>query len=180
MADTESPFTDSGKVATVLDIDRQDLALQSGPQFAPLAVILGTILIPSTALMLALFLAMHMVGLFSTPWAIIPPGLVNPFGVYLMRIVWGQGFENDLIEASRLDGASETRIFFRIGLPLVATGLTTLGLLSFVGAWNSFFWSLIVVSDERLYPLTLGLAIWNSAGTVTGCNPFTLSSHVVR
>ena len=67
MADTESPFTDSGKVATVLDIDRQDLALQSGPQFAPLAVILGTILIPSTALMLALFPTMHMVGLSNTP-----------------------------------------------------------------------------------------------------------------
>jgi multiple sugar transport system permease protein len=67
---------------------------------------------------------MHMVGLLNTPWAIILPGLVNPFGVYLMRIVWDQGFENDLIEAARLDGASETRIFFRIGLPLVATGLT--------------------------------------------------------
>jgi ABC-type glycerol-3-phosphate transport system permease component len=80
------------------------------------------------------------------------PGLVNPFGVYLMRIVWGQGVENDLIEASRLDGASETRIFFRIGLPLVTTGLTTLGLLSFVGAWNNLFWPLIVASDERLYP----------------------------
>jgi multiple sugar transport system permease protein len=87
-----------------------------------------------------------------------------------MRIVWGQGFENDLIEASRLDGASETRIFFRVGLPL-PTCLTTLGLLSFVGAWIYFSWPLIVVSDERLYPLTLGLAIWNLAGTMTGCNP---------
>jgi multiple sugar transport system permease protein len=88
-----------------------------------------------------------------------------------MRIVWGRGLENDLIEVSRLDGASETIIFFRIGLPLVTTGLTTLGLLSFVGAWNYFFWPLIVVSDERFYPLTLGLDIWNSAGTVTGCKP---------
>jgi multiple sugar transport system permease protein len=110
---------------------------------------------------------MHMVGLLNTPWAIILPGLVNPFGVYLMRIVWDQGFENDLIEAARLDGASETRIFFRIGLPLVATGLRTVELLSFVGAWNNFFLPLIVVSDEPLYPLTLGLAIWNSGGTVT-------------
>ena len=97
-----------------------------------------------------------------------------------MRIVWGQGFENDLIEASRLDGASETRIFFRVGLPLVTTCLTTLGLLSFVGAWIYFFWPLIVVSDECLYPLTLGLAIWNSAGTLLVVTPFTLSSHVVR
>jgi multiple sugar transport system permease protein len=97
-------------------------------------------------------------------------GISQSIWSYLMRIVWGQGFENDPIEASRLDGASETRIFVRIGLPLVTTGLTTLGLLSFVGAWNNFFWPLIVISDERLYPLTLGLAVWNSAGTVTGCN----------
>jgi multiple sugar transport system permease protein len=133
--------------------------------------ILGTIMVPSTALVWPLFLLLNKVGLVNTIWGIILPGLVNPFGLYLMKTFWDSGCPTELIEASRLEGASEWQIFWRIGMPVVQTGLVTVALLSFVGAWNNFFFPLIVLSQESLYPLTLGLNVWNSVGSVAGGKP---------
>jgi multiple sugar transport system permease protein len=99
---------------------------------------------------------------------VILPSLVNPFGLYLMRVFWNASFPNDLIEAARLDGAGELRIFWYLGMPLMQSGLVTVALLSFVGAWNNFFLHLIVLSDDNLYPLTLGLNIWNSVSNAAG------------
>jgi len=79
-----------------------------------------------------------------------------------MKTFWDSGCPTELIEASRLEGASEWQIFWRIGMPVLQTGLVTVALLSFVGAWNNFFFPLIVLSQESLYPLTLGLNVWNS------------------
>lgn len=127
--------------------------------------ILGTIMVPATALVLPIFLLMQQTGLANTAWAVILPGMVNPFGLYLMRVFWDQGFPNELIEAARIDGASDARIFWSMGLPLVRGGLTTVALFSFVGAWNNFFLPLIVLSRAELFPLTLGLSVWNSVTT---------------
>jgi multiple sugar transport system permease protein len=124
--------------------------------------ILGAIMVPSTALVLPLFLMLYRLGMVNTIWGVILPSLVNPFGLYLMRVFWDASFPNDLIEAARLDGAGESRIFWRLGMPLMQTGLVTVALLSFVGAWNNFFLPLIVLSQDELYPLTLGLNVWNS------------------
>jgi multiple sugar transport system permease protein len=133
--------------------------------------ILGTIMVPSTALVFPLFLLLIKVGLVNTMWGIILPGLVNPFGLYLMKTFWDLGCPTELIEASRLEGASEWQIFWRIGLPVMQNGLVTVALLSFVGSWNNFFFPLIVLNQENLYPLTLGLNVWNSVGSVAGGRP---------
>ena len=111
-------------------------------------IILGTIMIPSTALVLPLFLTMSHLGILNTPWAFILPSIVSPYGLYLMRVLWEQSFPEELAEAARIDGASELRIFAQIGLPLVRNGLITVGLLSFVGAWNNFFFA-AVGSEQR-------------------------------
>ena len=84
---------------------------------------------------------------------------------------WDSGLPNELIEASRLEGATELQIFWRIGMPLMQTGLVTVALLCFVGAWNNFFLPLIVLNQESLYPLTLGLNVWNSVSSNAGGKP---------
>jgi len=139
--------------------------------------ILGAIMVPSTALVLPLFLMLYRLGMVNTIWGVILPSLVNPFGLYLMRVFWDASFPNDLIEAARLDGAGELRIFWRLGMPLMQTGLVTVALLSFVGAWNNFFLPLIVLSQDELYPLTLGLNVWNSVSNAgVGAKP---SYHLI-
>jgi Binding-protein-dependent transport system inner membrane component len=85
--------------------------------------------------------------------------------------ILGFGCPTELIEASRLEGASQWQIFWRIGMPVMQNGLVTVALLSFVGAWNNFFFPLIVLSQENLYPLNLGLNVWNSVGSVAGGKP---------
>ena len=114
--------------------------------------ILAAIMVPSTALVLPLFLMLYRLGLVNTIWGVILPSLVNPFGLYLMRVFWDASFPNELIEAARLDGAGELRIFWHLGMPLMQSGLVTVVLLSFVGAWNNFFLPLIVLTNNDLYP----------------------------
>ena len=130
--------------------------------------IIATVTVPSTALVLPLFLMLNKLGLLNTMWGVILPSLVNPFGLYLMRIFWESSFPTELLEAARLDGAGEIRIFWGIGMPLMLSGLVTVALLSFVGAWNNFFLPLVVLSDDHLFPLTLGLNVWNSVSHAAG------------
>ncbi|MEJ2292327.1 MAG: carbohydrate ABC transporter permease [Deinococcales bacterium] len=125
-------------------------------------MILSAVLLPITALVLPIFLILHDLGLINTYWAVILPLLVNPLGVYLMMIFWDQGFARELQDAAYLDGADEWRVFWQVGLPLVRNGLLTVALFSFVSTWNNFFLPLVVLSKGSLYPITLGLAIWNS------------------
>src|SRR5258707_533079 len=133
--------------------------------------ILGTIMVPSTALVLPLFLMLNKIGLVNNMLGVILPSLVNPFGLYLMKVFWDSSLPNELIEASRLEGASELKIFWRIGMPLMQTGLVAVALLAFVGAWNNFFLPFIVLSEQKLYPLTLGLNVWNSVSSGAGGKP---------
>ena len=138
-------------------------------------VVLGTIMVPQTALTLPVFLLMQHTGLLNTVWAVILPQVVNPLGLYLMRLFWTDSFPDELIEAARLDGASDSRIFWSLGLPLVRAGLTTVALFAFVGAWNNFFLPLVVLSRDDLYPLTLGLSVWNATASA-GLRPI---NHLV-
>jgi multiple sugar transport system permease protein len=131
-------------------------------------LIIATVTVPSTALVLPLFLMLNKLSLLNTMWGVILPSLVNPFGLYLMRIFWESSFPTELLEAARLDGAGEIRIFWGIGMPLMLSGLVTVALLSFVGAWNNFFLPLVVLSDDHLFPLTLGLNVWNSVSHAAG------------
>ncbi|WP_459698254.1 carbohydrate ABC transporter permease, partial [Acidisoma sp. C75] len=124
------------------------------------AITLGAIMIPQTALAIPLFLLMSKVGLVDSPWAVILPSLVNPFGVYLMRVYAESSVPDELLEAARIDGAGEAAIFFRMVLRLLAPALITVLLLSFVTTWNNYFLPLVMLESNQLFPLTVGLATW--------------------
>jgi multiple sugar transport system permease protein len=125
------------------------------------AVVLGAIMVPNTALAVPLYLLLSNVGLTNTALAVILPSMVTPFGVFLMRVYVEQAFSDDLLDAARVDGAGELRIFWSIALRVLAPGFVTILLLSFVGTWNNYFLPLLVENNPSFYPLTVGLANWN-------------------
>jgi multiple sugar transport system permease protein len=125
-------------------------------------VILGGVLVPATALALPLFLVFSQVGLTNTFWAVLLPSVVSPFGVYLARIYASSSVPDEIIEAARIDGAGEVRTFFTVSTRLMAPALVTIFLFQFVAIWNNFFLPLIMLRDESLFPVTLGLYIWNT------------------
>lgn len=97
--------------------------------------------------------------------ALLIPALVNPFGVYLAR-VFSEGYvPYEVIEAARLDGAGEVRTFRTIALPMLAPGFVTLFFLSFTTSWNNFYGALVMLNDRDLYPVSLGLHMWNVSTT---------------
>jgi multiple sugar transport system permease protein len=124
--------------------------------------ILAGVLVPATALALPLFLIFAAVGLTNTYWAVLLPSLVSPFGVYLSRIYASASVPDALIEAARLDGVGEFRIFLMMATALMKPALVTIFLFQFVVIWNNFFLPLIMLVDRKLFPMTLGLYSWNS------------------
>ena len=128
--------------------------------------ILGAIMIPMTALTIPTYLLFANAGLTNTAWAVILPSLVSPFGVYLMRVYAADAVDETLIEAARVDGAGELRIFFGVALRLLTPGMVTVLLFALVSTWNNYFLPLIMLNSPNLYPLTVGLAQWqaNAAG----------------
>ena len=125
-------------------------------------VILGGVLVPATALALPLFLILSQVQLTNTFWAVFLPSIVSPFGVYLSRIFAAASVPDELLEASRIDGAGEIRTFFTVSIRLMAPALVTVFLFQFVAIWNNFFLPLIMLRSEELFPVTFGLYTWNS------------------
>jgi multiple sugar transport system permease protein len=123
-------------------------------------VVLGSIMVPSTALAIPTYLVFSKVGLVNTPWAIILPSLVNPFGLYLMRVYAQDAVPDGLIEAARIDGAGEFRIFWQVAMRLLAPGFVTVLLFTLVATWNNYFLPLIMLNNPSLYPVTVGLANW--------------------
>jgi multiple sugar transport system permease protein len=126
------------------------------------SIILGGVLVPGTALALPLYLLMSKVELTNTYWAVFLPSLVSPFGVYLARVYAAASIPDELIEAGRIDGASEGRIFRTVSLRIMSPALVTMFLFQFVAIWNNFFLPLVMLSNTRLYPVTLGLYTWNN------------------
>jgi multiple sugar transport system permease protein len=131
-------------------------------------VVLGAVMVPTTALAIPLYLMFSKIGLTNSPLAIILPSLVSPFGIYLMRIYAEGSVPFDLLEAARIDGAGEFRIFRQIAFRLLAPGFVTVLLFSFVATWNNYFLPLVMLSEPRWYPLTVGLAQWNAQATAGG------------
>ena len=125
-------------------------------------IILGGVLVPATALALPLFLLFSQAGATNTIWAVLLPSLVSPFGVYLSRIYAAASVPDEIIEAARIDGAGEVRTFFTVATRLMAPALVTIFLFQFVAIWNNFFLPLIMLRDEGLFPVTLGLYVWNT------------------
>ena len=124
--------------------------------------VLGSVMVPTTALAIPTYLLFSKVGLTNNPFSIILPSLVNPFGIYLMRIYAEGSVPFELLEAARIDGAGEFRIFRQIAFRLLAPGFVTVLLFSFVATWNNYFLPLVMLSEPRWYPLTVGLAQWNA------------------
>ncbi|MDQ0753548.1 multiple sugar transport system permease protein [Streptomyces africanus] len=123
-------------------------------------LVVGAVMVPTTALAIPTYLLFAEAGLVNTPWAVILPSLVNPFGLYLMRVYAEDAVPDSILEAARIDGAGEVRIFFRIVLRLLGPGLVTVLLFTLVATWNNYFLPLIMLNDPDLYPITVGLSSW--------------------
>ncbi|MEU1667480.1 carbohydrate ABC transporter permease [Streptomyces sparsogenes] len=135
---------------------------------AVFAVVIGAVAVPTTALAVPTFLMFSKMGLTNTPWAVIIPSLVSPFGLYLMWVFATEAIPTELLEAARIDGASELRTFFRVSLPLLAPGIVTVLLFTMVATWNNYFLPLIMLKDPDWYPLTVGLNSWNAQAQTAG------------
>jgi multiple sugar transport system permease protein len=131
-------------------------------------IVLGSVMVPTTALAIPTYLMFSEIGLTNNPLSIILPSLVSPFGIYLMRIYAEASVPTDLVEAARIDGAGEFLIFRRIALRLLAPGFVTVLLFTFVATWNNYFLPLVMLSEPRWYPLTVGLAQWNDQANASG------------
>ncbi|MEU7295868.1 carbohydrate ABC transporter permease [Streptomyces exfoliatus] len=135
---------------------------------AVFAVVLGAVAVPGTALAVPTFLMFSNMGLTNTPWAVIIPSLISPFGLYLMWVFAAEAVPTELLEAARIDGSGELRTFFTIALPLLMPGTVTVLLFSMVATWNNYFLPLIMIKDPDWYPLTLGLNAWNAQAQTAG------------
>ena len=122
------------------------------------SITLGAIMIPLTALAIPTYLLFSAGGITNTPWAVILPSLVSPFSVFLMRVYAADAVPDSLIEAARVDGAGELRIFWQVALRLLGPGIVTVMLFTLVATWNNYFLPLIMLNSGDLLPLTVGLA----------------------
>ncbi|MFJ4030755.1 carbohydrate ABC transporter permease [Streptomyces griseoluteus] len=126
------------------------------------SVILGGVLVPATALALPLFLMFAAADATNTFWSVFLPSVVSPFGVYLSRVFAAASVPDEVIEAARMDGAGELRIFTGIAVRMMSPALVTVFLFQFVVIWNNFLLPLVMLQDDDLYPVTLGLYTWQT------------------
>jgi multiple sugar transport system permease protein len=142
------------------------------------SIILGAIMIPTTALAIPTYLLFAKAQLTDTYWSIILPSLVSPFGVYLMRVYAADAVDYSLIEAARVDGVGEIRIFFQVAFRLLMPGAVTVFLFSLVATWNNYFLPLIMLSSPEKFPIPVGLAQWQATSSA-GSGGQALFSNVI-
>jgi multiple sugar transport system permease protein len=138
---------------------------------AVFAVVIGAVAVPGAALAVPTFLMFSKMGLTNTPWAVIIPSLISPFGLYLMWVFASEAVPDELLEAARMDGSGELRTFFKVSLPLLGPGIVTVLLFTVVATWNNYFLPLIMIKDPNWYPLTIGLNSWNDQASTVGGQP---------
>lgn len=126
------------------------------------ALVLGGVLVPGTATALPLFFLFSSVGLTNTYWSVLIPSLVSPFGLFLSAIYAEAAVPDAMLEAGRIDGVGELGLFHRLALPQLVPATVTILLFQFVAIWNNYFLPLVMLADERLYPITLGLDNWRA------------------
>jgi multiple sugar transport system permease protein len=131
-------------------------------------VVIAGLLVPITLVAVPLYLAYAKVHLINSIWGMIMPSMVAPIGLYLMYTYVKLSIPHELIDAARIDGASELRIFYRIALPLMVPGLMTVLLLSIVGTWNNYILPLIIFSNNALFPATVGMGLWSQHASNSG------------
>lgn len=121
------------------------------------AVIMAGLLLPVALLTIPLYSLFHSIGLTNTIWSIIIPSMVSPFGMFLGAVYARTSVPDEMLEAARIDGAGEARVFFTMVLRLLAPAMVTILLFIFVQTWNNFLLPLMMLSDDTLKPVTLGL-----------------------
>ncbi|WP_156760450.1 carbohydrate ABC transporter permease [Microbacterium karelineae] len=131
---------------------------------ATMALIIASFLIPGSLLIVPTFILFTRIGLYDTIWAMILPGMFGAFSVYLAKVYAEGAVPTELMEAARIDGAGEYRIFFSMGTRLMTTAGATIFLLHFVQSWNTFMWPLVFLKGEEKWPVMLGLYSWLQRG----------------
>ncbi|MER5212488.1 carbohydrate ABC transporter permease [Streptomyces sp. NPDC002838] len=141
-------------------------------------MILAGVLVPSIVLAVPQYLLLSKMGMADSYWSMLLPSILSPYGVYLVRIYAAASVPAELMEAARMDGASEWRIFSRIAVPMMMPGLITVFLFQFVAIWNNFLLPYVMLADDTKFPLTLGLYTLLAQGAsqpalytlvITGC-----------
>ena len=132
------------------------------------ALAIAALLVPVTALTVPLYLTYAKAHLINSMWGMVLPSMVSPIGVYLMKVYADISVPRELIDAARLDGAGEMRIFFRVALPLMVPGVLTVLLISVVAVWNNYFLPLLIFNVNTKYPLTVGLGLWSDRAVNSG------------
>jgi multiple sugar transport system permease protein len=132
------------------------------------ALLLGAVMVPATALVIPTFVLFSQAGITNTIWAVILPTLLNPFGVYLMCVYARDAVPDELLDAARVDGAGEFRVFLQVALPMLRPAIVTVLLLSVVSSWNNYFLPLAMLSDNRLFPVTVGIGLWQATASTYG------------
>ncbi|MGP9538299.1 carbohydrate ABC transporter permease [Brachybacterium sp. AOP43-C2-M15] len=125
-------------------------------------LVLGGVLVPGTAVALPLFFLFSSLGITNTYWAVLIPSLVSPFGLFLASIYASAAVPDELLEAGRIDGVGEIGLFHKLALPQLTPAVVTIVLFQFVAIWNNYMLPLVMLADERLYPITLGLDNWRA------------------
>lgn len=129
-----------------------------------MGLIIASFLVPGSLMIVPSFVLFTKLGLYDTIWAMILPGMFGSFFVYLAKVYAEGAVPSELLEAARIDGAGEYRIFFSMGLRLMGTAGATIFLLHFVGSWNSFMWPLVFLKGVEKWPVMLGLYSWLQRG----------------
>ncbi len=124
-------------------------------------LVLATLMVPGAVIVVPLFVLMSMLGFVNSYAGLVLPFLAGPFGVFLMR-QFMLGIPDELLEAARIDGAGEYRIFLQIAMPIATPALATLGILTFLASWNNFLWPLIVATNDSMYTLPVALATFST------------------
>ena len=159
-------FTNSLLVAGAITLGSLLVNTLAGYAFAKLRfagreavfrLLLAALVVPAQVAMLPLFLMMKSLGLVNTYGGVIVPGLAGVFGIFLVR-QYARSIPDEMLEAARIDGAGEARIFFSIVLPMLKPVLVTLAIFTFMASWNDFMWPLIVLTDQAHYTLPVALA----------------------
>jgi len=133
-----------------------------------LAAVLGATAVPGTALAVPIYMLFSQWGLINTELAVILPALASPFGLFLMMVYAQDAVPESMIEAARIDGAKEGRIFWTIAFRLMTPGFVTVLLFQLVATWNNYFLPLIVLNQTDKFPLTVGLSLWNKLANAGG------------
>ncbi|MCX6047932.1 MAG: carbohydrate ABC transporter permease [Chloroflexi bacterium] len=121
--------------------------------------ILATMMLPYSVLLIPTYLIVWSLGLTTTITGVVVPGFASAYGIFMLRQFF-LNIPHELEDAARIDGCNRVRIYFQIILPLAQAALVTVAMFTFIGEWSNFLWPLVVLSNDKLYPITVGIALF--------------------